>query len=52
MQEIFNALISRQSKVTVLGVEFVLKPLKHDTQKNREREARERANQLVKLLNS
>jgi hypothetical protein len=52
MQEIETALLAGYGTVTVSGVEFILKPLKHDTRKAKEREARERANQLVKILNS
>jgi len=50
-ETIFNALMSRQTKVEVDGVEFTLKSLKHDTYVNREKEAKSRAKILIQLLN-
>ena len=49
-QKIIDALMSRQTKVKINQIEIVLKPLKKDTYKNREREAQQRAKQIIKLL--
>ena len=49
-ETIVSALLSGQKNVTIDGIEIILKPLKRDTQKNREREADKIASKLIKLL--
>lgn len=51
-QEIFNALISGQKKVTVDNVEIILPTLKRDTLKNKEREADKISQELFNVLQS
>ena len=52
MKEITTALLSGQRKTTLQGIEIELNPpLKHDTRKNKEKEARQRAKAIVKILN-
>ncbi len=48
--EIENALLSGQSKIVINDIELILQPLKRDTLKNKEREAKKIAANLVKLL--
>lgn len=50
VSDIISALMSGQNKITLDNVELILKPLKRDTTKNREREAAKVANSLAKLL--
>lgn len=49
-KQIVNALMARQSKITVGNIEIHLKPLKRDTMLNREREATKRAASLLTIL--
>lgn len=51
MEQIQTALLSGHRKTTVNGVLIELKPLKRDTQKNKEREAYRVAQEICKLLN-
>ena len=48
--EIVSALLSGQSKIEIGSVEIVLKALKRDTLKNKEREASKVADSILKLL--
>ena len=51
MEEIMVGLLSGQRKITLQGIEVDLNPpLKHDTRKNKEKEARKRAKAIVKIL--
>ena len=51
MEQIKNAILSGQSKVTVNGILFEgLPTLKRDTQKNKERFAEIKAIELIKLI--
>lgn len=52
MREIESALLAGQKKVFIAGIEVGLPTLARDTQKCREREARQKANELMKVLNS
>lgn len=49
-QDIVTALMSGQSKVHIDGVEIILKELKRDTTKRKQREAEKQAEQIIKLL--
>ena len=52
MEAITTALLSGQRKITLQGMEIDLNPpLKHDTRRNKEKEARQRAKAIVKILN-
>lgn len=51
MDQIQTALLSGHRKVEVQGIEIELKLLKRDTQKNKEREALKRAQEIINLLN-
>lgn len=51
MEQIETALLAGQRKVFLSGMEVDLNPpLKHDTRKNKEKEARTRAKQLLKII--
>lgn len=52
MREIESALLSGQKKVFISGIEIALPTLGRDTQVCREREAKHKANELMKILNS
>lgn len=51
-QDIVNALLSGQSKITIDGIEVFLKVLKRDTRYNKEKEAKAQADKIIKVLNS
>jgi len=52
MEKIIVALLLGQRRITLQGIEIELNPpLKHDTRKNKEKEARKRAKAIVKILN-
>lgn len=50
MEKIKVALLTGQKSVMVQGIDIILKPLTHDTQKNKEREAERRALAYIKLI--
>lgn len=50
MEAIETALLTGQRRVFLNGFEIELKPLKRDTQPNREREAQKRAKEIINLL--
>lgn len=51
MEQIETALLAGQRRITLKGYEIDLNPpLKNDTRKNKEKEARKRAKDIVKLL--
>jgi len=49
-KDIENALLSGQSKVTINDIEISLSPLKRDTLKNKEREAKKIAEHLITII--
>lgn len=49
-QDIVSALMSGQTKITIDRVEVILKPLKRDTIKRKEKEAEKQADEIIKLL--
>ena len=49
-KDIENALLSGQSKVTINDIEISLSPLKRDTLKNKEREAKRIAEHLITII--
>jgi len=52
MEAIETALLSGQRRVTLQGIEIELNPpLKNDTRKNKEKEARQRAKHIMKVIN-
>ena len=52
METITTALLSGQRRITLQGMEIDLNPpLKNDTRKNKEKEARQRAKQIMKIIN-
>lgn len=50
MEAIQTALLSGHRSVTVNSILIELRPLKRDTQKNKEREAEKRAKEIYKLI--
>ena len=50
MGAIQTALLSGHRKVEVNGILIELQPLKHDTYKNKLREAEKRAKEILKLI--
>ena len=50
IEKIEVALLTSQRKVLINSNEIYLKPLKRDTRKNREREARQKAKELFNIL--
>jgi len=51
-QEIVSALLSGQRKVYIDGVEVILKELKRDTQKAKEKQAETMAAEIINALDS
>lgn len=51
MEQIETALLAGQRKLFIGNMEVDLNPpLKHDTRKNKEKEAKQRAKQLIKII--
>ena len=52
MEEIMVGLLSGQRRITLQGMEIDLNPpLKNDTRRNKEKEARQRAKKIMKIIN-
>lgn len=49
-EQIVKALLLNQRMIVIDKVEIFLKPLKRDTLQNREKEANQKANEILKLL--
>lgn len=50
MDTLINSLLCGQRTVILNGITIELRPLKRDTQPNREREAQKRAKEIINLL--
>lgn len=51
MEQIETALLAGQRRITLRGMEIDLNPpLKVDTRKNKEKEARQRAKAIIKII--